>query len=309
MSSWSIDGVCAVVNMACGILEGEFANRLRNRLRQGYPAGYLDLTQAYNALLPTSIQHGRLQTSDTELARLTFLAYLNNTDVSIEYVETLCKSLSPEIDATFPNMQSKDRGKIDSCLSGLKSVMSILRAVTDYGLEQLRISAVKPRVTPWVDAFLSVDHHINEDDLLRYETEEPFVQTLIMNLEGLLQSFKGSLTTSNYDALIGLLTAEVTARLEKVVLKSTFNRAGGLILDKEIRSLASYLAAVTSWSVRDKFARLTQIATILSVEKVEELADYCGADAIAWRLTPAEVRRIASMRIDFRPEDLKRLKL
>lgn len=45
-----------------------------------------------------------------------------------------------------------------------------------------------------------------------------------MNLEGLLQSFKGTLTTSNYDALIGLLTAEVTARLEKVVLKSTFNR-------------------------------------------------------------------------------------
>lgn len=80
-------------------------------------------------------------------------------------------------------------------------------------------------------------------------------------------------------------------------------------MDKEIRSLASYLAASTSWSVRDKFARLTQIATILSIEKVEELADYCGADAIAWRLTSSEVRRIASLRIDFRPEDIKRLKL
>lgn len=63
-----------------------------------------------------------------------------------------------------------------------------------------------------------------QDELLRYETDEPFVQTLIMNLEGLLSGFKDSLTTSNYDALIGLLTAEVTARLEKVVLKSTFNR-------------------------------------------------------------------------------------
>lgn len=72
ISSWSIDGVCAVINIACDILEGEFANRLRNRLRQGYPAGYLDLTQAYSAL-QTSIQHGRLQTSDTELARLMFL--------------------------------------------------------------------------------------------------------------------------------------------------------------------------------------------------------------------------------------------
>jgi len=63
-----------------------------------------------------------------------------------------------------------------------------------------------------------------QDELLRYETDEPFVQTLVMNLEGLLQGFKDSLTISNYDALIGLLTAEITARLEKVVLKSTFNR-------------------------------------------------------------------------------------
>lgn len=55
----------------------------------------------------------------------------------------MCKTLNAEIDATFPNMVDKDRGKIDSCLSGLKGVTSILRAVTDYGLEQLRVSAVR----------------------------------------------------------------------------------------------------------------------------------------------------------------------
>lgn len=72
ISSGSIDGVCAVINMACGLLEGDFASHLRARLRQGYPAGYLDLAQAYNAL-QTSIQHGRIHTSDSELARLMFL--------------------------------------------------------------------------------------------------------------------------------------------------------------------------------------------------------------------------------------------
>lgn len=72
IGSWSIDGVCAVLNMACGILEGEFASRLKSRLRQGYPAGYMDLAQAYSAI-QTSFQQGRLQTSDTELSRLTFL--------------------------------------------------------------------------------------------------------------------------------------------------------------------------------------------------------------------------------------------
>lgn len=96
MSSWSIDGVCAVVNMACGILEGEFANKLRNRLRQGYPAGYLDLAQAYSAL-QTSIQHGRLQTSDTEYARLMFLVKQN-----LQSIRVICNIISNDnIMATY----------------------------------------------------------------------------------------------------------------------------------------------------------------------------------------------------------------
>lgn len=80
-------------------------------------------------------------------------------------------------------------------------------------------------------------------------------------------------------------------------------------MDKEIRSLASYLAAATSWSIRDKFARLSQIATILSIEKVEELVDYCGADAMAWRLTPAEARNILALRTDLKSDEIRRLKL
>ncbi|XP_014217199.2 conserved oligomeric Golgi complex subunit 4 [Copidosoma floridanum] len=299
ISTGSIDGMCAVINMACGLLEGEFANQLKSRLRQGYPVGYLDLAQAYNAL-QTSIQHGRIQTSDTELARLMFLAYLNNTEVSTEYVETLSKSLSGDINQAFPNLQGKEKEKIESCLAGMKNVTFTLRTVLDYGMEQLRIGAVRPRVTPWVDTFLTVNHQITDDELLRYDTDEPFVQTLVKNLDGLLQAFKNHLTQSNYNALISILTVELTARLEKAVFKSSFTKAGGLIFDKEVRSLAAYLSTATSWSVRDKFVRLTQIATVLSIEKTEELADYCGADAIAWRLTSAEVKKILALRSDLK---------
>ena len=50
-----------------------------------------------------------------------------------------------------------------------------------------------------------------------------------MNLEGLLQVFQNNLTESNYNALIGIVTTEVTTRLEKVILKSTFNRVSKLL--------------------------------------------------------------------------------
>lgn len=63
-----------------------------------------------------------------------------------------------------------------------------------------------------------------------YEAGESFVQTLIMNLDSLLLSFKDTLTPTNFDKFVGVLTTEVTARLEKVIFKTTFNKVLMLFL-------------------------------------------------------------------------------
>ncbi|KAB0804286.1 hypothetical protein PPYR_01256 [Photinus pyralis] len=310
ISSGSLDGICAVINIACAVLENDFCGILRGRLKQGYPSGYLDLTQAYN-VLQTSIQHGRLQPSDTEQIRTAFLIALNNADASTEYVETLCDSALGDVKKAIPNMNTNEHGKLESCLSGLSSVIINLKDVMEYGMQQLRVSVIKPRISPWVDSFLNINHQLNDDELSEYEAGESFVQTLIMNLDSLLSSFKDSLTSANYDGLIKILIGEVTARFEKVIFKSAFNRLGGLVLDKEVRSLSGYLTSATTWSVRDKFTRLSQIATILNLEKVTEITDYWGNHdgALTWRLTPTEVRTIMGLRIDFKQEDIQRLKL
>nr|CAD7453185.1 unnamed protein product [Timema tahoe] len=309
-SSASLDGVCAVINNACSLLEMDLCGVLRQQLKQGYPSGYLDLTQAYNVLHST-IQQGRLQASDSEQARLMFLAYLNNADVSTEYIDTLRQSLSEEVPSVLSPLKAHERDKLESCLSGLASVNASLRAVVDYGIQQLRASAIKPRVSPWVDSFLAVSHQLSEEEFASYEADEAFIQNLIMNLQGLLTSLKPNLTPGNYDTIVSILTSEVTSHMEKVVLKSSFNRLGGLVLDKEVRALVGYLTSATSWSIRDKFARLTQIATVLNLERVTEISDYWGnsSSPLTWRLTPTEIRQIMSLRTDFRSEDIKRLKL
>ena len=81
-----------------------------------------------------------------------------------------------------------------------------------------------------------------------------------------------------------IVAGEVTVQLEKAVLKSSFSRLGGLQLDREVveqkfsnkysfhfldvvetklsaytlkvRALSSFLTSVTTWTIRDKFARL-----------------------------------------------------
>jgi len=73
---------------------------------------------------------------------------------------------------------------------------------------------------------------------------------------------------------------------------------GGLQYDKELRAVVGYLTSVTTWTIRDKFARLSQMATILNLERVGEIQDYWGPNSgpLTWRLTPAEVRQVLTLR-------------
>ena len=80
MSSHSIDGVCAVANNACTILETDFCGLLQTQLRMGFPSGYLDLTMN---VIQTSFQQGykiaaASATGDSEKQKAIFLvSYLN----------------------------------------------------------------------------------------------------------------------------------------------------------------------------------------------------------------------------------------
>lgn len=304
-----MDGICAVINNAASTLEQDFVPALKSTLKAGYPSGYIDLAHAYNAF-QTSIQQGKLQTNDNEHARTNFIVQLNNADVSTEFIETLTNSITDEIKGALPRITAKEIGLVESCMSGMKSVRDTLKAIVDFGLQQLRASAIKPRLHTWVDQFIALNHTMTDDELGTYEAGETFAQMLIHHLDGLLKSFENVMSSRNYDALVGLVAGDLTLRLERAIKKSTFNRIGGLVLDQEVRAISSFLATATSWSVRDKMIRLTQIATLLNLEKLAEVQDYWDPNEgeTTWRLTVSEVRQILALRIDFKMEEIKRLK-
>ena len=78
-SSQSIDGICAVANNACTILETDFCGLLQTQLRMGFPSGYLDLTMN---VIQTSFQQGykiaaAQATGDSEKQKAVFLVSYN----------------------------------------------------------------------------------------------------------------------------------------------------------------------------------------------------------------------------------------
>ncbi|GJS63155.1 hypothetical protein Tco_0677719 [Tanacetum coccineum] len=75
--------------------------------------------------------------------------------------------------------------------------------------------------------------------------------------------------------------------LEVIMMQKRFSQLGGLQLDQDVRALVSHFSGMTQRTVRDKFARSTQMATILNLEKVSEILDFWGENAgpMTWRLT------------------------
>ncbi|ELK14586.1 Conserved oligomeric Golgi complex subunit 4 [Pteropus alecto] len=320
LSSSSIDCLCAMINLATTELESDFRDILCNKLRMGFPATTLQdiqrgVTSAVN-IMHSSLQQGKFDTKgieSTDEAKLSFLVTLNNVEICSENISTLKKTLESDCTKLFSQGIGGEQAqaKFDSCLSDLAAVSNKFRDLLQEGLAELNSTAIKPQAQPWINNFLSVSHNIEEEEFNDYEANDPWVQQFILNLQQQMAEFKASLSPVIYDSLTNLMTSFVAVELEKVVLKSTFNRLGGLQFDKELRSLIAYLTTVTTWTIRDKFARLSQMATILNLERVTEILDYWGTNSgpLTWRLTPVEVRQVLALRIDFRSEDIKRLRL
>ncbi|XP_041123813.1 conserved oligomeric Golgi complex subunit 4 [Polyodon spathula] len=321
LSSSSIDCLCAMINHSTCVLESDFREVLYNKLRLGFPATTLqDIQRGVSSavsLMQSSLQQGKFDTKgieSSEEAKISFLVTLNNVEVCSENIMTLKRNLENDCSRLFSQGfggGEHAHAKIDSGLSDMVAVSTKFKDLLQEGLTELNNTAIKPQVKPWISSFLSISHNIEEEEFNEYEANDPWVQQLILNLEQLMGEFKTALSSVIYDNLTSLMTSLVAIELEKVVFKSTFSRLGGLQFDKELRSLVAYLTTVTTWTIRDKFARLTQMGTILNLERVTEILDYWGPNAgpLTWRLTPAEVRQVLALRIDFRSEDIKRLRL
>ncbi|KAG2312414.1 hypothetical protein Bca52824_023971 [Brassica carinata] len=220
---------------------------------------------------------------------------LNNMDVSCEYVLKLKHEIEEQCTAAFP--APLDRERIKSCLSELGELSSTFRQLLNSGMEQL-VATVTPRVRPVLETVATIIYKLTETELLHsVETNSAWLQPLM--------------TSNNYDSFLLLVIDFIVKRLEMIMMQKRFSQLGGLQLDRDTRALVSHFSGMTQRIVRDKFARLTQMATILNLEKVSEILDFWGENAgpMTWRLTTGEVRLVLGLRVEFKPESVAALKL
>ncbi|KAK2649949.1 hypothetical protein Ddye_017438 [Dipteronia dyeriana] len=291
ISTSNISSVIAVLSGASSLLSNEYQEALQQKMREPNLGAKLFLGGA------------GVQKTGTEIATA-----LNNMDVSSEYVLKLKHEIEEQCAEAFP--APADRERVKSCLSELGDLNKTFKQYLNSGLEQL-VATVTPRIRPVLDSVATISYELSEVEYADNEVNDPWVQRLLHAVETNAAWLQPLMTGSNYDSFVHLIIDFIVKRLEVIMMQKKFSQLGGLQLDRDTRALVSHFSSMTQRTVRDKFARLTQMATILNLEKVSEILDFWGENSgpMTWRLTPAEVRRVLGLRVDFKPEAIAALKL
>ncbi|EEF47059.1 conserved hypothetical protein [Ricinus communis] len=291
ISTSSISSVIAILSGASALLSNEFNDTLQQKMREPNLGAKLFLGGV------------GVQKSGTEIATA-----LNNIDVSSEYVQKLKHEIEEQCAQVFP--ASADREKVKSCLSELGDMSNTFKQALNAGMEQL-VATVTQRIRQVLDSVTTISYELSEAEYADNEVNDPWVQRLLHAVETNVSWLQPVMTANNYDSFVHLVIDYIVKRLEVIMMQKRFSQLGGLQLDRDIRALVSHFSSMTQRTVRDKFARLTQMATILNLEKVSEILDFWGENSgpMTWRLTPAEVRRVLGLRVDFKPEAISALKL
>lgn len=226
------------------------------------------LSESLQAGLRSRIDLSRLlsnRSTEPEQQKISSLVVLNNLDLSVDFLGRLVSDLSSDIKRAFG--ASHEAHKIESAVHDLAATANELRQVLAVGIDQLVAANVASKIKSLVDG-MEVSYELTQQDIDAFDKQSAAMTTIIAGIGSMLEEFKGALSRNNHDAFVGSLAVCVAKVLEGRIFHQGFNALGAIQFDRDIRSLSAFLSANTSWSVRDRFARLQQLCTVLNLGRV-----------------------------------------
>eukprot|EP01118_Nematostelium_gracile_P001246 TRINITY_DN11309_c0_g1_i1.p1 TRINITY_DN11309_c0_g1~~TRINITY_DN11309_c0_g1_i1.p1 ORF type:complete len:686 (-),score=149.25 TRINITY_DN11309_c0_g1_i1:20-2077(-) len=282
LSAANSNSVCSIVNMLCNILN-------------------LDYKQVLIEMVSDSFE-GR-GTMDPKVN-------LNNIEVSSDYALKLKMSLESEAEKLFEG-SIKELEMIKVCLAELETVSKVFK--DEILMPYMR--EVCDRLIPGLSriihdlGFAKLKYDLNEEKYLVNEVNDPFIENFLFNFDDRFGQYKSTLTANNYGYLVLLALDYFLPIYEKKVMNSRFTLLGGLQLSREVKRMNDYFLQYTKTS-RQKLSRLSQMASLLSLEKPLDVLDIWGEkSSIKWKLTPQEVIAVLERRQDFLKPEIATLKL
>eukprot|EP01017_Pseudomicrothorax_dubius_P029420 TRINITY_DN356_c0_g2_i1.p1 TRINITY_DN356_c0_g2~~TRINITY_DN356_c0_g2_i1.p1 ORF type:complete len:720 (-),score=198.97 TRINITY_DN356_c0_g2_i1:689-2815(-) len=220
---------------------------------------------------------------------------MNSLYVAASYVTTLAQSVRDEAtDASFPE---RDRPTVLGCIDQLEELNTgKFRRLFNDRLQALT-DLLRPNFRAELDVIKDTNFQvISEAVLLDMEKKLPFSSSLRTRVEKGLPQWKKDLSPEVFEAFFAALCKMLAKAIEALVFSKRFQQIGAVLLDKEIRSICSFLQNQTNSNVRSTFARLSLLCEALMLETKSEIEQFHTLSA--GELTHEDIKRLIKLRSD-----------
>lgn len=232
------------------------------------------------------------------------LRTLSALHLCVSYAPRLWKQAADDFARSLPPQAAEmARGALADAAKAEQAFTDAL----DRGLKKLS-SELMPRLRVRLDAFGAASYTLQTEAAFAAAEGDTFVAGLVAELEASMRPLSPHLAEGAREALLQLLIQACAERLEALVLAKRFDGLGALQLDRDVRALTKRLGELSSRSVREQLARLTQMCTLLNLEAEAE-AEEVWEGGSGWKLSAAEAKKVLALRIDFHAGKIRNLTL
>ncbi|KAI1383494.1 COG4-domain-containing protein [Hypoxylon trugodes] len=303
MSTSQRDVTASVIPDVGRVLGSDFIGMVQRRMRD----------ESY----PQPVVQGGLPPENKIVA---FIVLINSLDVAKDYLARIIttqlgtSSEQPNgtsqpnpLAASFPF--DHDVTFVTTALNTLNSTFSLKTGeLISDALKVLFTFVVKQRLKPvLVDAFRDADYWRSEDELAEIaqqndEDEDEVIDRVQRRFEhgwdALMKPIARLMTPKTFTALTDLTAADLAKTLEKRVWSYSGKTSayGAIRMDRDFSGIISTVSK-DNYSVREMFARVTQILMVANMEEEEweEISSEEGEDGIQWVLNEDERRRARNL--------------
>eukprot|EP01084_Bolivina_argentea_P314057 543944_1 len=246
---------------------------------------------------------GEVAPSSTN-GRYSCLVYINDLESCRGFAERLREELLHSVPEMFQPGHGTDL--LLSCLVEMNGVEDAFLSSRTLSLEEV-LAKWRPVLKGMVTSSLGVadrpgvvSYTLNTIQYTINEARDPWAHEFVSGLESFFVPYAppNGLLEPIFKVLLGLSASYIAERLESSLLKRQFTQLGGFQLDRDLRVIMGFFAEVGGVELRGKFARLQQIATLLSLDTPGEASDCWNsrAGALKKHMSAREVKMVLGLR-------------
>lgn len=303
--------VTSVLSTIGRVLGSDFIGMIQRKLRD----------ECY----PKATVQGALPPEDKTL---TFMMFMNNLDVAVDYIKRIVKSHSDESSGSQEGWDQDIRRPLAALFPMGRDLISVRRAMntldssfslktTDLindGISVLFMQVVKPRIRPLlVEAFRESDYSSSNSVGDAERDNDEFDVDMDSSSSNLAKTVFGAgwdvvvapmkiiFTTRNAGKLLSIILNHLSNVLEKRIwsYQGRLSELGAVRLEKDIRDIVNIAMNREAFELRESFKRCMEIVTLMNMDKEEwdamETAEIDGTSSDMWILNQHERQRARSL--------------